>query len=494
VDALPTIRASRAAGEIRPEAVRGSLDRVLLILAALALALVSWANFGLLAHWPWSSARLAMMLRPAYGLPLYPAPATPNLNDWMYGPVGSIAYLPAALAADPLGALHVATVLNALYFLLPLVALFMLAARVVGRATASWGFLFGLVATLMPMGVWYNAAVLQVDNVAIGFGVLSCMALVLGRGWEAAVLCVLAIGTKQIAAPLVVAQLLFVAWSDGVSRAAKYGVRLALAFVVAAGVGVALFGFEPLWFNLVVIPSKYPFDFSRLTGELPFALSTTWWILPVAALGWKFLPLRRDAGPALRLAWLLLLAAVVLLPLGIVAVSKYGGHQNSIHSLAYGILGGALLVTLLAGQEHQAFTRFARVALTCAVFGLVALKLHRVQVNGYLGPGWAGLRHREAFEFAQARPGQVYFPLNPLVTLFAEGREYPFEGCYNELTVTHRAPPPASIRAVFPKELGFVVYHDAESPTGELDPVFPDFTQIRRNGEWTIRVPAANRP
>src|SRR5437868_1701714 len=84
------------------------LSRILLCVAAAVLFVVAWGNLRLLPHWDWSSCRLAASLRLAYGFPLYTPQGGAMLNDWMYGPVAPLAYLPAALAKTPLGALQIA--------------------------------------------------------------------------------------------------------------------------------------------------------------------------------------------------------------------------------------------------------------------------------------------------------------------------------------------------------------------------------------------------
>jgi len=257
--------------------------RVLLGPALLVLAVVAWANLRLVPHWDWSACRLAASIRLADGFPLYTPRSGGVLNTWIYGPVAPLAYLPAALAASPLGALRIATVLNALYFLGPLCVLLAPRFRAPGqRVLAGWAFVFGLAAMLLPFGVWYDAAVLHVDNVANGLGLLSCVALVRWRRpWVAALLWALAVWTKQTVVALAVAHLLFVGWREGGRAALRHAGRL-----VAAGAGLAVvwlgwFGFDTLWWNLVVLPSRHPIEWGVLGSQLVFSLSTTWWIVPV---------------------------------------------------------------------------------------------------------------------------------------------------------------------------------------------------------------------
>ncbi len=89
-------------------------------MAGVAVVIASWCAFRSLPHWSWSAVRLAASVRLAYGFPLYTAPGSALMNDWFYGPMAPLAYLPSALASDPLGALRIAAVLNAIYFLFPI--------------------------------------------------------------------------------------------------------------------------------------------------------------------------------------------------------------------------------------------------------------------------------------------------------------------------------------------------------------------------------------
>jgi hypothetical protein len=333
--------------------------------------------------------------------------------------------------------------------------------------------------------------VLHVDTVAICLGVLSCVALMRSeRAWLAALLCALAIGTKQTALPLPLAQLVFAFRIHGKRGGLAYLRWLALAGGALAVLFCGVFGARNLWFNLIAIPTRYPFEMERLPGEIAFAAKPVWWILPVAIAAWKWAPPRAgsEANREVQLGWLLLGTAVAFLPTGMIAVLKYGGAQNSLHSLAYGILGAALLAVTLARIQQRRVAMTARVALIAGAVALVATKLQRTLDYGYLGSDWSGRRHREAFAFVKSHPGQAYFPWNPLVTLMAERRDYPFEGAYRDYLKTSHAPSPGAIRAAFPATLDFVIYHESEQPTGEALAPFPDFTRKNVSGSWIFHT------
>ena len=470
-----------------------NLDRVawlLLTIAAVTVAISYWAAFRMLPHWSWSSARLAASVRIAYGFPLYTASGAATMNDWFYGPVAPLAYLPAVLGSDPLAALRIAAVLNACYYLLPV---FVIVAGASLGTTSAWvrwaGLVFAAGAFLLPFGLWYGAISLHVDTVAIGLGLLSCT--VLARSDKLAlpaVLCVLAAWTKQTDFPLAMAQLIFIARLRGGKTALAYAAWLA---AWAAGITLAFcawFGAGTLWHILIVILTRVPIETERIGSELA-GIAPHVFGMAVLALGlWRWLPAhsKERANRDVQLGWLLCGSALVLLPLGFLAAIKSGGAANSIHALAYGILGvttlGLQFISTAVGQRG----RQGRLLLLAGTVSIAILAVGPVLRNGDLGRGWIGEQHREAYQFVKAHPNQVYIPWDPLVTLMAERRDYPFECAYHDYLMVHEAPPPAEMRRVFPPTLAYILYFHADQPPLEVMSLFPEFNRRQVAGNWTI--------
>ncbi|MDB6170109.1 MAG: hypothetical protein JWM88_2973 [Verrucomicrobia bacterium] len=469
------------------------LDRIawlLLPFAAIGVAVAAWSAFRSLPHWSWSANRLAASVRLAYGFPLYTGPGGVAMSDWFYGPVAAIAYLPAALASDPLGALRIAAALNGLYFLLPLGVVFGGAQRGASPAWTRWaGLIFVTGAFLLPFGLWYGAASLHVDTVTIALGIISCAALVrFDRLPLAAALCVLAAWTKQTDFPLAFAQLIFLARVRGGRAAKVYFGWLAGWAALATAVFCAWFGAGTLWHDLIVLPMRFPIETERIGIEFAAVARNTWWIPPVVFAAWKWPcpPSDERAARDLQLGWLLCLASVMLLPLGFLAAVKYGGAQNSVHSLAYGILGATTLGLLSLGADRRRWGWVGPGLLLAGALAVAGLNAKRVLATGSLDRKWIGEQHREAFEFAKAHPHQAYFPWDPLVTLMAERRVYPFECGYHDYLIAREAPPPAVVRRAFPETLAYLAYFRADQPPMEIPGLFPEFSHRRVIGNWTI--------
>lgn len=470
------------------------LAAFLLPLALLGAALAAWGTFRLLPSWSWSACRLTAAVRLALGLPLYTPVGGTAVNDWIYGPVGAIAYTPAALASSPLPALQIAAALNALYFLLPAIVVFLAPLR--QPATHIWGaigLVFSVAALLAPFGTWSGAAVLHVDVVTVALGVLSCVALARHDHLPlAAGLAVLSVWTKQTGIALLPAQLAWVAFVHGRRRMFTYAFWLGGLGLAITGIFLGWFGFDTLWHDLVVIPGRHALEWERL-GAITFDfLVAASWTLPVAWLAWKHRP--PAPNPDQRLAGLLLFAAAVLLPLGLLSALKHGSGQNSLHSISYAILGATLVLVQLAATPARV-TRFAGIGLLSGLILVLAIDVDRVLRFGHLTRPEPGRQHEEAYEFARAHPGQAYFPWNTLATLMAEGRNDPFEYGYHDWKLAGSAPSPEALRASLPDSLTFIIYHENDQRPFELLPLFPEFTVGRQAGGWLLFTrPPSNPP
>ncbi|MES1168974.1 MAG: hypothetical protein ABUL61_07360, partial [Oleiharenicola lentus] len=292
-------------------------------------------------------------------------------------------------------------------------------------------FAAGAAALLQLYPTWYMASALNVDAIAAGLGAASCLLLLREnptrlRLAAAAGLGALAVWTKQVEAPLVVAQCGWLWFARDRRTALRFAVTYSVAMLL-----VALLVFPPLnardvIFNLWTVPAHHPLlggwaaawgelvDFSRYTFPL--------WAPGAAAL---VVGLRRGSPIPARASAsaisLFLAAALVLLPTGIMATIKLGGDRNSLHSVYY-LVAGALLAVAGGWSSLLARGPALRAGLVLLVAAvLVGLSVR--QVTGYpqLTMLPARCLSQEAWTFARAHPGRVYFPWDPLATLMAEG-------------------------------------------------------------------------
>ncbi len=144
-------------------------------------------------------------------------------------------------------------------------------------------------------------------------------------------------------------------------------------------------------------------------------------------------------------------------------------------------LGLLFLNTVPAGRSRR-----GQLLLLAGMMAVAVLAAGPVLRDGDLQKSWIGEQHREAFEFVQAHPHQVYIPWDPLVTLMAERRDYPFECAYHDYLLVHDAPPPAVMRQAFPATLAYVIYFHADQPPLEIMSLFPEFSRRQVLGNWTI--------
>jgi hypothetical protein len=364
----------------------------------------------------------------ARGFPVYAGPTSGPIIDFMYGPVAAVAFLPAALAATPSGALAIAAVLNVAWFFVPMVWLHHRAAGRLDVGLAAL-VLFALVVLRDP-GLTFSALTIHADAPALGLGAVACVLAAGGAGPAAIALATaLALWTKQTMAPLAVA-LLIHAWA----REGRRGALRLVAWLGVFGLGIGVlaclaFGPTALVFNMVTLPGRMPWYGDATTSRWATALFVaglvvrlTW--LPALVTIGLVLRQRRHASTRSDLV-LLAGAALALAPAAIAGGAKVGGYLNTFSVTSYFLVAAATAGLAAAVRDGD------RVARALLVAGLVGYGL-------VLGTGPAGVRslgasvvglrawtdnpHERAFRAARAHPGEIDFPWNPLAVVLAENR------------------------------------------------------------------------
>lgn len=433
--------------------------------AVLLIALLALCAIVQIPFLDWSGARLASSASLLHGYRLYygadAGPAMPTV----YGPVSMLLYLPALLSKSITGALLIAGATNVLAMLLPLAWLHnrALAGDREARLAGSCGLLFAGAAIFAASPTQSMLGNVHVDAPAVGLGLSACIVLLrahrdpgLGRLCASSLLAVLAIWTKQIEAPLILACLGYVAMRFGrrallrqLACYAVVGVAVSAAFVLA-------FGFDDLWFNLFTIPNahlaRYGADGAALS-TLDLALECAPFALGIAVFAWL---LRGGEASFWERDYALpLLAAVLLFPVSAVARAKLGAWENSYHALYYLIAAASLV---LASAMRRASTGWRSV---CAGLTLVAL------VGAYAASDVRGLSRlrtladnpqQQAVDFAHAHPGQAYFPWHPLATAYSDGKLYHFDYAVLDREFAGYRMSDAHIRAYLPDELRYVLF------------------------------------
>jgi hypothetical protein len=366
------------------------------------------------------------------GFPPYSTEGAGQITTWIYGPVPLYALWPAGWAGTAAGAIEVAGALN--------IGLVVLAVAV-ACAHYSRGWPAGLCAGLVAVLVWpvYSLNMFSAEHVVIFFGMLGIVTL--EKGWlhTAACCAALALFSKQTAVGIALAQLLWL-WANGGLPAALRHLGRQLSFGAALGcVFVAAFGMESLWHSMFVVPAglRWTPDLRwQLVDDGPHLLAA------VALAAGAAMTCRRGGRLALPA-----LTYLCLFPPAAANFFKIGGSYGAFE-VAFLWLAPALAVGLDKLLDRRAAP--ALVALAVAVVGFYRVTAYPASVRPEVE------HYREAVYLAKG--GHVWFPLNPLITLYSEGRYYPDEDGLYERQLSGHPVSRARLQASFHGGLRRVVY------------------------------------
>ncbi len=454
---------------------------VILSAALVAVALRFWSAWCYFLLQDWNSVRLAPAFMLRHGPTPYPGLEGSPVTTWIYGPVPLLLNLPATLASSTSSALGIAGALNLLFVVIP-VFVIAWAARLPASTSdrlVSWSILALCLAAWPTPHLHY----IQSDNAAVAFG-LFANTLLLSR-WRtsgtalagAAFLTALAVWSKQTLIGLVLAQILWLAFTQG----ARIGLRyLLLAALAGLSLGVAFmsrFGFEGLWLNLVELPGGLPYwpdPWARARG---LALHLTAYVAVPAfglLLGWRFV-WRKDS------PWLLpTLSWLCLIPLGCLAAFKAGGTANSLYAWLF----------LLPTAAVSAVGFIQSSGRTGPKLGVISIAAAFIVLQAHFTPRWplspnTGYLER-ADQIARASPGEIYFPWNPLVTFFSEGRFYHAEDGFYVRYLVGKAPSRPDAMKNLPPAWSITAFRGADTGWGIVEQLHPANTQRSSEGEWTL--------
>lgn len=384
----------------------------------------------------WNDIRLARAYSAWLGVDIYAGPDSGLLPGHLYGPVGFFAYGPALLATTPGRAIQWGIVLS---WLMVGVPLWWVLRRTVGGGVSLAGlFLLAMFHFAASPGTG-SIRTVHVDAPATGLAVVSCGALIAAirrqddRGWLVltAVTAAGAVWAKQTMAPVVLLPGLAL-WLAGRSRAAFVVTGMAIGFSALLGLVFGwLYGMGDLWWTMFAVPAKH----GRLPGVVfqdSAVVRGLFDVLPLLALP-LFLHANGDrkkfVGSGVALAY-----SLALLPLAMLGRMKVEGAANNYLApdvflvLALCLAAGAALRG--AGPKRLRPALALVGVLLCVQMGqsaqAVVFTAYRRTVQPRAKPS------DEAYAFLRARPGEAYFPWNPLAMHMAEGR--PFHSGYGPVT------------------------------------------------------------
>lgn len=434
----------------------------------------------------WNGARLAPVVSMTKGYALYYPPGEGPMLSWIYGPLGALMYLPVAPFGDSDTMIVAGLLLAQLYVVVPL---FLCHWRVRGeggprRLAVVLAFLMTFLALSLRYGTRYWYEKVHADAPALGFGLLSCMFLLSASGPPSrrslilsALFASLSLFCKQTEIGVPLGLVLFVALAHGRGPALRAAAWIA---GICAGLGLlalGVFGGRALWHNMITIPAGHPWQKPGLQGLLWSAgilLEHGWPALLILLPG--FVTAARNGRAAAARPWMVFFSvALAMVPTSILGQVKAGGETSSLHALLflYAAASLSLVDGLAEAPEGKVRTRAQVVA--AAVMGLL-LAAVGYQMAAQTLPAEAFLADnvfRQADRLSRSRPGEIYFPSNPLSTLVTEGKAYHFDyGVFDRCLAGH-SPSPGYLRAHLPPNLRVIAwFHFPPRVMGDLLPEF----------------------
>jgi hypothetical protein len=244
---------------------------------------------------------------------------------------------------------------------------------------------------------------------------------------------------------------------------------------------------------MFVLPASYdlPFGATRVLREM---LGLGWAALAVVALSSAAAARLGLAGAGCSA--LALLVALCLLPTSLLGRMKEGSSSVSDLSLFFVYLAASLLLPELAfrvGRHPLVLAARAACALGLAAALLLggAALARASRQRGELPAWWNA---RDAFAFARAHPGEVYFPDNPLVALLADGRLDHFQEALAYYVIAGHAPSQAQLRRHLPGRLRWVASPNARPGVLEHLPEFGVAFEIPELPGFTVHGRAEDAP
>ncbi len=435
----------------------------------------------------WNEVRLAPAFALRHGLTVYAPSGGGPLSTWIYGPLTIVLNLPATFAPSATSAIQTANAINTLTVVIPLVLVCWTVDRLRDAPWAYRACALALCVLFLPAAtLTFQVA----DNAAVACGLISCWCLTRpGTPYRlpavAAAWCVLSICAKQNAVFLLVAQLIYLRAFTPRGNALRHLLWVAALGLPAALACGAYFGFANMWLNLVTIPSRVPW------GALVDKIALRWphllvhLVTPfVLLLLWRrsaFWPARESSlGRSVRCN---VIAFVTFLPIGFLSFFKVGGDTNVFHSHYY--LQPLLVATFVAHAGTSAAGPRWLLAVAAAAVALRWPEFRELPSQ----PLTAHLT--QASLVAAKAPQSTWFPNNPVVTFYSDGKLYNVE---DGLATRHLAG--IGIREVdfrrhLPAPLTTIVYDVRVTSPFALQ-LLSEFTLASRTGRWALYQKASS--
>jgi hypothetical protein len=441
------------------------LSWLLLIAAGLLAGAFLWSTFCTTPLVIWNPPRLAPTFAIADGLDPYAAGDSALHMGMMYMPMFALWNLPATLAPNLTLAFAIEWSLNLVAIFLPAWLLFR---WVWPERRHAWAALLAtLLIRLSSESAGSAFLFLHLDALCIGFVLVAALALLRAIESGSSRACAVAgifaaasVWTKQLAVVAPVALLTWALWQRRPGVARRF-----LFWCVGAGSAFGLifcawFGPEKLYFSVYLLPSRLPREINSATlRELGVTFLNTHWLwcalwVVLGSFLWQQLRHARTESRGTKLSALMMWLALWHLPLGFLAQFIPGGALNSLYTLNFAsvALAWSAVERWRAAPTTAASLRFPRLLLGAVAVGAAIFALSRFQTI------WRPTDYQDQLvATARAHRGKIYFPFNPLVTLFTEKRILPFDDAISDLSFAGLLPPVQRFQEAIPPDVEIVM-------------------------------------
>lgn len=460
-----------------PPFLRTSMPAAALGLAAVAVGIWWWGCLCLFSTGGWNAVRLAPSFMWRAGVNPYPGPLAGPVTTWIYGPLPILLEWPATLTHDAASALLAGGVISLALLAAPMVlAVLAQSGPTASFTTRGWACLLALAG--LPA---VNLVYCQADNAAVACGLLAGVLLTgpapptQTRLWLAAAAATLALWAKQTELGPVLGQIIYLGLRYGRRAAAAQALRAAATGGLAGLVFCRVFGAEGLVYNMFILPAGFPLlePAAKTVHPLYLGFVLTYVVAPALLVALLAPRLFRRDHPALAPV----LVFACSLPFNFAGFLPIGGNLNSLHGAVYLLPAAALWLAarrLRPGPWPWPAPAALAAVLAVQIASQWPLPLHLQQT---------GLR--EGASLARQLPGEIYFPWNPLLTFFSEGRFYHVEDGLITRSLAGRPVPPSVVKAYLPPRMCVVAYH-RYAIDGYVRGLIPVDAKRTAYGEWIL--------
>jgi|GEM_PF-634518 len=454
---------------------------------------ISWTQKG-----TWSPIRLLPAFAIARHYPLYADTIREPIIGMIYGPMMAVAYLPAVLANSPAVAMAVGSLLSTTFYCLPVLWLIFCDRSNKTRHLLPTLLAFGLFVflTVFSPVLRYVAFSIHADAPALGLSATACVILCCRKRPDnlvalflSAICAILAIWTKQVTVPILVALPLYLLLTEGRRCFQQYLFCLGLSGCLISA--LILMSFEPqsLFFNMFAIPGHHPW---RNSDRVLILMNSSWelfiscsWPLLILMFSILFnlknnkiflksgspppISIKRSKKHLLEVCrggfhrFLLnctetasqnppnpkfrnfnqqpqvffAIVGLFLSPTSILGRVKEGGDVNALSYTLYFLSIAALLV-LIEWFSMVKFSKYlpktsATLTVCYSAFLLTQMlkfPSHTIELSQHFTQAFHHIQNHPtqmAYQYVKKHPGEAYFPWQTLANVMAEGKMYHFE-------------------------------------------------------------------